>query len=30
MRGSKRIGIEMVAKNNSERIINKLRYRGGV
>ena len=28
MRGSKRIGIETVAKNNGERIIKKLWYRG--
>ena len=30
MRGSKRIGIETVAKNNGDRLINKLWYRGGV
>ena len=30
MRGSKRMGIETVAKNNGERIIKKLWYRGGV
>ena len=30
MRDSKRIGIETVAKNNGERIIKKLRYRGWV
>ena len=30
MRSSKRIGIETVGKNNGERIIKKLRYRGGV
>ena len=29
MRGSKRIGIETVAKNNGERIIKKLWYRAG-
>ena len=30
MHGSTRIGIETVVKNNGERIIKKLRYRGGV
>ena len=30
MHGSKRIGIETVVKYNGERIIKKLRYRGGV
>ena len=30
MCGSKRIGIETVVKNNGDRIIKKLRYRGGV
>ena len=30
MRGSKRMGIETVTKNNGERIINKLWCRGGV
>ena len=30
MRGSKRLGIETVVKNNGERIMKKLRYRGGV
>ena len=30
MRGSKRIDIVTVAKNNGERIIKKLWYRGGV
>ena len=30
MRGSKRMGIETVAKNNGERITKKLRYMGGV
>ena len=30
MRVSKRIGIETVGENNGERIMNKLRYRGGV
>ena len=30
MRGSKRLGIETVVKNNGERVMKKLRYRGGV
>ena len=30
MRGSKRIGMETVVKNNGERIIKKLWYRGGM
>ena len=30
MRNSKRIGIETVVQNNGERIIKKLRYRGGI
>ena len=30
VRGSKQIGIETVGKNNGERIIKELRYRGGV
>ena len=30
MRGSKRMGIETVTKNNGERIIKKLWYSGGV